>query len=91
MSTFLIEIEPSQFKGGIKESINARTLWERLKSKSDFSPWIKNGLQDFGRNIDYISFHKKMEVNNASKIEYILTPDTAKHIAMLEHSKEGYK
>ena len=69
-----------------KETVNARDLHSFLESKQDFSTWIKNRLQDFEENIDYIRFHKKMEANNANMIEYFLTIETAKHLAMLERN-----
>lgn len=51
-----------------KETVNARDLHSFLESEQDFSTWIKNRLQDFEENIDYIRFHKKMEANNANMI-----------------------
>jgi len=70
-------------------SVNARELHRNLNLKSDFSTWIKKELSLFSENEDYIRLHKKMEANNATRIEYILTLDTAKHLAMLQRTKIG--
>ena len=47
--------------------------------KQDFSTWIKNRISeyDFVENQDFVRFHKKMEANNATLIEYYITLDVA--------------
>jgi phage anti-repressor protein len=74
-------------------AVDARELWRKLESKQDFSTWIKSRIDylDLAEGIDYIVLHKKMEANNATRIDYILTLDTAKHIAMAERNKMGKK
>lgn len=72
-------------------SIDARELHSNLESKQDFSTWIKNRLKDFQESVDFIKLHKTVDINNAVKIDYILSIETAKHIAMIERNKQGKK
>lgn len=71
--------------------VNGRELWESLQSKQDFSTWVKKRLSecDAFENEDFDRFHKKMEANNATMIEYMIKLDTAKEMAMLEHNEIG--
>ncbi len=71
--------------------VDGRELWKGLESKQDFSTWVKKRLSDCDvvENEDYFRFHKKMEANNATMIEYIIKLDTAKEMAMLEHNEIG--
>ena len=91
--TELIPINKADFNGAEINSVNARELHEVLESKQDFSTWIKKRLDetDAVENVDFICFHKKMEANNATMIEYILSTDIAKEIAMLERNEVGKK
>lgn len=68
-------------------------LHSTLKSKSDFSTWIKRRLSecDAMENIDFTRLPKKVEANNATMIEYIIKLDTAKEMAMLERNDIGKK
>jgi len=85
----IIPIFTSNFNNSQINSIDARKLHEFLKLKKDFSNWIKNRLKDFIENDDYIRFAQKVEANNATKIEYIITIDVAKHISMIERNAKG--
>ncbi|WP_375703928.1 antA/AntB antirepressor family protein [Bartonella sp. AD13SXNS] len=73
------------------QTVNARELHVFLESKQDFSTWIKKRIMTYafldGR--DFIRFHKKMEANNAIAVEYYLTLDMAKELAMVERNKKG--
>jgi len=91
--TELIPINKADFNGTEINSVNARELHAVLESKQDFSTWIKKRLDetDAVENVDFICFHKKMEANNATMIEYILSTDIAKEIAMLERNEVGKK
>lgn len=70
---------------------NARDLHSFLQSKQDFSTWIKKRINDyeFAENMDFLCFHKKMEANNATIIEYHITLDMAKELAMVERTDKG--
>lgn len=75
---------------GIKV-VNGRELHQVLQSGQDFSTWVKKRLSecDATENVDYERFHKKMEANNATVIEYIIKLETAKEMAMLERNEKG--
>jgi len=79
----LIKIETREGQ----ETVNARELHEFLGSKQDFSTWIKARLDGFEENVDF-RLHKFVE-GKATKIDYYLTIDTAKHLAMLERNEQG--
>ena len=73
-------------------SVNARELWEYLESKQDFSTWIKARIDkfDFIEGEDYL-FHKIMENPQGGRpqIDYIITIDMAKELAMVENNEKG--
>lgn len=71
--------------------VNGRELHSILGSKQDFSTWAKARLKecDASENEEYTRFHKKVEANNATMIEYIIKLDTAKEMAMLERNEKG--
>lgn len=87
----LMKIDKRQIGEEKVNAVNARDLWSFLESKQDFSTWIKNRIYkyEFVESIDYIRFHKKMEANNASVIEYIIAIDMAKELSMVENNEKG--
>lgn len=91
----LIIIKPTLINGAEVNSVNARDLHRVLESKQDFSTWIKKRLDEVDalENVDYIVFHKKMENLDGGRplIEYVLSTDIAKEIAMLERNEIGKK
>lgn len=46
-------------------------------------------LHQFIENQDFIRFHKKMKANNATVIEYHISIDMAKKLAMVERNTNG--
>lgn len=93
--TELIPINKADFNGAEINSVNARELHEVLESKQDFSTWIKKRLDevDAVENVDFIKLHKKMELSKTGQVgvEYVLSTDIAKEIAMLERNEVGKK
>ena len=90
----LIIIRPTLINGAEVNSVNARDLHAVLESKRQFADWIKARIDEVDaiENIDYIVFSQKNENgNNKSLIEYILSTDIAKEIAMLERNEIGKK
>lgn len=89
----LVKITEMQIGAETTNSVNARDLWKALESKQDFSTWIKSRLDTIYavENADFVCFHKKMEANNATLKEYVLTIESAKNIAMLERNEIGNK
>ena len=91
LKTIENELVPVYVTDKGEKVVNGRELHKVLQSKQDFSTWVKVRLKecDAVENIDYDRFHKKMEANNATVIEYIIKLVTAKEIAMLERNKKG--
>ena len=90
----LIIIRPTLINGAEVNSVNARDLHAVLESKRQFADWVKARLDEVDaiENIDYITFSQKNENgNNKPLIEYILSTDIAKEIAMLERNEIGKK
>lgn len=78
-------------------SVNARDLHKALESKQDFSTWIKARINKLNlmEGQDYM-LHKFMEqptkgvsASGLNKIDYYVTIDIAKHIAMMEATEKG--
>ena len=87
----LIKINSTSIGNELVQTVNARELHAFLQSKQDFSTWIKNPAEyyDFVENQDFIKKKKKMEANNATVIEYYITLDMAKELAMVDEL-DGY-
>ena len=77
----------SEIHGAVASAVNARDLHAFLEVKKDFSDWIKKQIERArlleGR--DYIIFPQKGENTGRgrSSLEYHLTIEAAKHIAMM--------
>lgn len=76
--------------------VNARDLHELLESKKDFSEWIKNKVINsslFVENEDYCLLPNLGEQKNGrgghNKIEYALTINVAKQVALMENTQKG--
>lgn len=87
----LIHINQSNINNEEIQTVNARELHSYLDSKQDFSTWIKKRINDYGfiENTDFVRFHKKMEANNATVIDYFITIDMAKELSMVERNQKG--
>ena len=88
-----LSIIKAKINGAEVNTIDARLLYSKLNVQSKFADWIKNRLQDFQENIDFIVSKNLETVNTGlkSKVDYILSLETAKHIAMIERNAEGKK
>jgi Rha family phage regulatory protein len=94
----LIKIGQQEELGNDVNTVNARDLHEYLESGQDFSTWIKNRISeyDFQENQDFILIHKIMEQDcnkhgGSNKIEYHISLDMAKELAMVERNAKGRK
>ena len=89
----LISLNQSTINGEVQQTVNARELHAFLQSKQDFSTWIKNRIEkyDFVENQDFAVSHKKMENPQGGRpaIEYYITLDMAKELAMVERNDKG--
>jgi len=74
-----------------KQLVDARELWQSLESKQDFSNWVKNKVianPFFTENEDFLLLNNSIDAKTVQhrgikvKIEYALTLDTAKKVAI---------
>ena len=76
-----------------RQAVSARELHSFLKSKQDFSTWIKARIDKYGfvENQDFEVFHNFVEQVSGGKhlIEYALSVDCAKEISMVEGNEKG--
>lgn len=72
-----------------EQVVNSRELWVALKVKTEYSHWAKRRLEDIDaeENRDYVTVVKKD--GRQTMIDYIVTIDTAKEMAMLERNETG--
>ncbi len=94
-------IKISQAKMGNEEQyvVSARDLHEKLAVKRDFSNWIKGRIEKYGflENEDFVKLTVRQNgrsgnhglFDGSDKIEYFLTLDMAKELAMIENNKIG--
>lgn len=73
-------------------TVNARDLHKQLNNGWKFTDWIENRIKSYRliKDIDYFTISKKYEIDGftASKdiLDYILTLDCAKQLAMVERT-----
>lgn len=93
MKNNLIEVFTGEINNQKTNLVDARTLHLFLKSRQDFSTWIKKRIDqyEFKENEDFIKLHKKMELSTTGQIviEYHLTLDMAKELSMVERTEKG--
>lgn len=91
--TQIITINKSQINGATVETVNARNLHEGLGSQRDFSDWIKQQIKRamLVEGKDYLSHLEVVQLPSGKKnrIEYHLTIEAGKHIAMLSGTEKG--
>jgi len=79
--------------GTEEQTVDARELHVKLESKAQFADWIKDRVRQaqLVEGQDFVSFREtvKREIGAAIRIDYALTLDSAKHIAMLEGTEIG--
>lgn len=91
----LIEIRQHEIGEAMTLTVNARELWAFVESKQDFSTWIKGRIQKYGltQGIDFIAPQNygapKSTTYAQERIDYFLTIDTAKELAMVENNVKG--
>ena len=93
MTTELIKTTGITLNGDKITAVNARDLWKFLESKQDFSTWIKRRIEkyEFIEGQDYL-LHKFVEqLPSGAKhcIEYLISLDMAKELAMVENNERG--
>ena len=78
----------------LKKTVNARRLHVWLGVGKDFSNWIKDRIDKIGfvENEDFIKIAARQNEragNRGASIEYHITTDMAKHLAMVEKNEKG--
>ena len=85
----IIKTTVAEIGGEEQQTVNARELWKVLGSKREFINWIKDRLEGFTIGEDFLTNLSKS--HGRPRIEYTLTLDVAKHLAMLERNEIGKK
>lgn len=85
----LIQITKNTINGAKINSVNAREIHEFLEVKTKFADWIKRAIEkyDFIENQDF-TILKNGNGSNAF-IDYIVTLEMGKELAMLENNPKG--
>jgi anti-repressor protein len=92
-NTDLIPVRPATIGGEGVQTVNARDLHAFLESKAQFATWIRERIAQCsmvdGR--DYVAYSPNGEKPQGGRpsIEYELTLDMAKKLAMLERNAKG--
>ena len=88
METSIELIKITEHNG--KKAVSARELHSFLGSKREFATWIKDRIKKYGlvENQDFVRFDDFVKTGGRS-IEYALTLDCAKELAMVEGSAKG--
>ena len=88
--TQLIPLHSQTIDGNAVETVNARELHAFLEVRSKFADWIKNRISeyDFTVNQDFTTVSKNLE-NGGRSIDYYITLDMAKELAMVERTEKG--
>ncbi|MEL6092889.1 antA/AntB antirepressor family protein [Bartonella schoenbuchensis] len=76
------------------QTVNARELYTFLEVNFNFNDWIKNRIKEYGflENKDFVSFIQilvKSKQNTRPSMEYYLTLEMAKELAMIERNEKG--
>lgn len=77
------------------DNVNARDLHKQLKSGRQFTDWIENRIKSYQliKDVDYFTISRKYEIDGFTEskdiLDYILTLDCAKQLAMVERTNIG--
>lgn len=89
----LFSIADRNIGGSVVATANARALHEYLEVGRDFSNWIKSRIEQYGftEGQDYVLARMSEQLSSGTKhlIEYHITIDMAKELAMVERNDKG--
>lgn len=93
MNLDIIRIDTSLLAGQNVPTVNARFLHAFLEVGKDFSTWIKEQVDraKLIENKDFAIFPEKGENSGRPRIQYALTIDAAKHIALMAGTEKGFE
>lgn len=85
----LIAISETTIGGEVVHTVNARELWAFIGSGQEFATWIKGRIEKYGlvENEDFTI--DKFVNGRATVIDYHLTIETGKELAMVENNDKG--
>lgn len=91
MNQIIIPLTDSEIGGATVQTVNARTLHESLEVKKDFSNWIKAQIKRamLVEDRDFVTVAQKGDGGKFAAIEYHVTIEAGKHIAMLSGTAKG--
>ena len=72
--------------------VDLRELHAALESQRQFADWAKAKLADFEEGADFALLHNSVKQSGRgghNRIDYAVSVDTAKHIAMMEQTERG--
>ena len=87
----LVKIQQGQINGQPIQTVNARELHSYLGVGKDFSNWVKAQIKraDLVEGVDYVTVAQKGVGGKFDSIDYHLTIDAGKNIAMLSGTAKG--
>ena len=89
----LISLTQSAINGELQQTVNARELHAFLEVQTRFNDWIAARIEKYGfvENQDFVSFLKTTKKPNGGRpaIDYHITLDMAKELAMVERTEKG--
>ncbi len=95
MNAELLPVEFRPLAGASVQTVNARDLHAFLGVARDFSNWIKDQINRarLTENRDFVKLAEKGELSatGQTRIEYFLTLDAAKHVAMMAGTDKGFE
>lgn len=85
----LIKIDTRELAGASVQTCNARDLWQFVESRQEFANWIKGRIDKYGFTEGEDFTVDKFINGRATVIDYHLTLETAKELAMVENNAKG--
>lgn len=87
----LVPVAARVFDGCETQTVDARDLHAVLQLSSAFTDWLAYQIQSLEliENTDFFNFSEVSEKPGRPRLEYLLTLDCAKHIAMASRSERG--
>ena len=87
----LLPIQEDSADDGTIQTVDARDLHVFLESRRQFADWIKDRISEFNflENQDFVIFSQKSDKQGRPSVDYHLTLDMAKQLAMVERNEKG--